>query len=109
MAHKTLNAYPDAWMKRRPRTDAGVRATLRVLALLEGLPIALFEVCLQRLIVGRQSLGLCPRPRDFLRHGSGVRVVAKSGPGPRERPRARCTLGAPSAWLSLVRLRPRRA
>jgi hypothetical protein len=61
---------------------------LCVLALFAELRVALIEGLLQSLRVCSQSLGLCPRPRDFLRHGSGVRVMPKRGPGPRERPRA---------------------
>ena len=43
---------------------------------------------------GRQPLGLCPRPRDFFRHGSGVRSF-KNGFGLRSLPEARCNVGAP--------------
>ena len=47
---------------------------------------------------------------DFLRHGSGVQWPPKTdGPKPSIRLEATCAIGAPSARISLVRLRPRRA
>jgi hypothetical protein len=48
--------------------------------------------------------------RDFRRHDSGVRWEKKTASGGKTpAAEARCVLGAPSTWLSLVRLRPRRA
>jgi len=49
-------------------------------------------------------------PRDFL----GMTPVSngvekKTAPSDSWSPGARCTIGAPSVWISLVRLRPRRA
>ena len=31
--------------------------------------------CIEAAVKERQPLGLCPKPRDFWRHGSGVRSV----------------------------------
>lgn len=53
---------------------------------------------------GQELLGLCPRPRDFLRHGT---LVSDGGDGPRRSGKGsltsklirdpRCTIGAPSS------------
>ena len=54
--------------------------------------------------------GLCPRPRDLRRHDSGVRWVEGNGPLPKRSVKGPdAPIGAPSTWLSLDRLRPRRA
>jgi len=53
------------------------------------------------------ELGLCPRPWGFLRHGSGV--PRRKEKAPLRQGSGAGALDAPSAELSLVRLRPRRA
>ena len=49
------------------------------------------------------------RRADFRRHGTGVQWVEKRPLARQALPEAGCTLGAPLTWLSLGRLRPRRA
>jgi hypothetical protein len=57
----------------------------------------------------RQPMGLCPKPRDLLGHNSGVRSVKEKASDCFGCQRHWCLIDAPSIWLSLVGLRPRRA
>ncbi len=52
---------------------------------------------------------LPPNPRDFWRHGEGVRCEEETRPWRREAARVGSVIDAPSTRLSLVGLRPRRA